>query len=272
MSNWPIMNGGTPVFLPATTSGGTQGSANIATATAWASPTAWVEVLPSLPFAVRGIHLSASSTTPLTRIDIAIGAAGSEQRIGVPFPGVNFHLVRRHLPIHLPIGTRISARVASAASGNVSVQVGLVPLVPLAPVGYSQWAMFGHDDWASGTGCPVSLVADPGTTVNTKGAWLEVTPAIPFTVRHVAMMCGLSVATSNSGAGQMIDIGMGAAGSEVPVLSNVHLRHNGSARDLCGELSESIHIPAGSRIAIRAQCNSNVNGMRQVGCWLAFGG
>lgn len=276
MSNWPILDGMVPVHLPVTYNSPpsySQGSASLATPTAWNTPTAWTELIASTPFAVCGLLLSLSITPLYGYADFAIGAAGSEQRIGVPIHNRNQHLIRRFLPIALPAGTRISFRVAAVATGTASAQVGLVPQTSRAPVGYSRWAIYGHDEWASNDGIPSIVTCDPGATTNTKGAWSEVVASLPFTARFVTALMANRLSSSNSGASSLFDIGTGAAGAESAVLRDVFLAHQGAIRQMAGEFSAPIHIPAGSRVAIRSQCSTGgTNLARLLGGWLAFGG
>lgn len=272
MSNVALLRAPASSNTPVTTSGLSQGSAAISTATAWASPTAWTELIASLPFDIRGFYLTAGvGGSNQYYADIAVGASGSEQRIGVPYPVQTNFLQRWWYPVALKAGSRLSVRSASATSSTMSVQVSLAPATPLTPVGYAQWTTFGHDDWAGGAGFP-SLVSDSGATANVKGAWVEITPSLPFSARWLQLLGVNSVTTSNNAASFLIDIGVGAAGSELVALANLYGRHNGNIRERACFLSDAVEIPAGSRVAFRHQSSNSNSTMRLLAAWFAFGG
>lgn len=192
-------------------------------------------------------------------VDIAVGGAGSEAVLvaDVHWAGVPDQPLFLNLPIGLPPGTRVSARAASdVALANISANLqvigaGFDQAVPkCAAVTYGAVA-------ADSGGTSV----DPGATINTDGAWQEVTvPGTGTTLPHT----GLSFFVGNqnnpapAGATWLVDIGIGAAGSETQQVSNFRLV--GTTAGNIGPTPSPVYpvsIPLGSRIAVRTQCSTN---------------
>lgn len=105
----------------------------------------------------------------------------------------------------------------------------------------------------SGYGRTSSLIGTsltaPGS-VNTKGAWTQVTSSAPFDVAWMSL--GIRAAQSDFA---LLDIGVGGSGSEQVVIPNVPF--TGNVNDIYGgPYDYPISIPAGTRIAARYQNKS----------------
>ena len=97
---------------------------------------------------------------------------------------------------------------------------------------------------------PISVTA--GETAHTKGAWTELISSTTHTSSQLVFGAGLSQASQNSAA--LVDIGVGPAGSEVPVIEN--LPCGMATQGNSWQIPLPVEVPAGSRIAMRFQCAS----------------
>lgn len=96
---------------------------------------------------------------------------------------------------------------------------------------------------------PISVTA--GETAHTKGAWTELISSTTHTSSQLVFAAGLSQASQNSAA--LVDIGVGPAGSEVLIIEN--LPCGMAASNSNWQVPLPVEVPAGSRIAIRFQCD-----------------
>jgi hypothetical protein len=86
------------------------------------------------------------------------------------------------------------------------------------------------------------------STANAVGSWVQMHAAAPFPVAGLTLMIGkVGIAVAASNTQTMFDIGIGAAGAEVAIVSNVAI--GGALAFATWELP--ISIPVGSRIAVR---------------------
>lgn len=90
------------------------------------------------------------------------------------------------------------------------------------------------------------------STIHTKGAWIELVASTSAAANW------LQIVTNNNSVGtdtsSLIDIGLGAAGSETVLISNATAGYTTTgAVNLLSSLLLPISIPAGSRIAARSQ-------------------
>lgn len=112
--------------------------------------------------------------------------------------------------------------------------------------GFTRAVTYGADT-ATSAGTPLTAA----TATNTKGAWTEIVASTTDPIRLLIPFPSKPAGTANSGANGLIDIGIGPAGSEVVILSNLRFESYSS------EVFVTIHpwapcrIPVGSRIAAR---------------------
>jgi hypothetical protein len=93
------------------------------------------------------------------------------------------------------------------------------------------------------------------STINTKGAWLQVVASTSDIIDF--LWIGVSAFASSVATGSLLDIGVGAAGSEVAIVSNIAVGST-SVRGLTNNEESVLLLPvpniaAGSRIAVRVQ-------------------
>lgn len=217
---------------------------------------AWVEVDASLSAAASGVRVALTASTNLTAnnsstlLDIGIGAGGAETvwaTIGVGYIASStaasiYPLV---VPGRIAAGTRVAVRARSAITLQNVV---------------AEYSFFGAKTTA--LGAPVTYQADIATShglalaapgsLNTKGAWTEL---VASTATALAAL--LVTAQGNEGAamgtlGLLLDIGVGAAGSEVVVIPDISYRATtAEVLQARSPTTYGLVIPAGSRIAAR---------------------
>lgn len=212
-----------------------------------AYPTAWVLV--SIPRGGANDYL----------LDIAVGAVGVEQ---VVIPNLPYSCNSSSsntgstflFPLHIPAGTRIAARGQNSSASNNTLPIQVTCLAPMLG---GERGLGKVEDCGAVTASSVGTSVDPGGTANTKGAWAPLIAATTIPYRWVCVSIGhTNVLGANTS--WTVDIGIGAASSEVVVVPDLAV-YGGSVGDanpavgLCFPLS----IPAGTRIAARAQCSVN---------------
>lgn len=228
---------------------------------------AWVELTPASPIQADGLLVVISGGLGVgdSLSDIALGAAGAETIIapnlfasqvryvgGLDIGSGSFY----YLPIAIPAGTRIAARQQNRSNVAIYMTVTLVRQSGLASQGLGTVSAYGAVTANSG-----GTSIDPGAVANTKGAWTELTAATAADIHALALALGGQHNAARTGAGWLLDVGIGAAGAEVVLLpdlsfssSNVFNNIGGLWPSLFGPIP--CYIPAGTRIAARAQCST----------------
>jgi hypothetical protein len=111
----------------------------------------------------------------------------------------------------------------------------------------SDWALSGSANYTSGGDIPASTtvaLVTASATVNTKGAWTDLVTTTPSTFTAIL----LSVSTGASNQHALMDIGVGASGSEEIIVPDLLFAQ--PIRVVAPTIIP-VHVPAGSRIAIR---------------------
>lgn len=93
-----------------------------------------------------------------------------------------------------------------------------------------------------------------GATAHTKGAWAQAFASLSSAVGALRLRISASYGIT-TGNGYLMDIGVGAAGSEVVVASNIAVGGATNQTNAGVLIDLPIAIPAGSRVALRAQSN-----------------
>lgn len=194
-------------------------------------------------------------------IDIAIGGAGSEQII---ISNYMFEVAGTALwgnipilfPINIPRGTRIAARHQSdVASSPLYISASII-----AP-GFTTPGLLGRcTTYGAVTATTKGTSIDPGATANTKGAYVQLTASCDK-IRELVLLFGMSQNSVNE-FNWYIDIAIGAAASEQVILSNIPARAIYDSFNPFSFGPIPISIPAGNRIAARAQCGVNTATVR----------
>ena len=214
---------------------------------------AWTEVHAStsgvadlLRVVVQSIGVSASARAAL--VDVGVGAVGAEvvvaAGVAVGSAATGPPWLWFDLPIQVPAGTRIAARLqGQQASQTATVRVTAMcsPWPSLAPTSLD----------VLGTSPATSL----GTSVSSAGTWVQVVASSARAYRALQVLPSLATNAATA-AFATLDVGVGAVGAEVVAGTNRVYRHAGELcyRDYLGlglPSCGAVHVPAGSRIAVR---------------------
>jgi hypothetical protein len=240
------------------------GTSNLTTGVTTHTKTAWTQLFAStaaraglMSINIQQQNVSAANNSTL--IDIATGAAGSETAIlsdlavggatsaGGAYTGISFFV-----PVRIAAGTRVSARAQTAvASRNVTVHMALYNLRSALTLPTSLDVI--------GT----STATSAGTAMSgASGTWVQITASTSQLYRAILLIPSVG-STSVTTVSTDMDIGVGAAGSEV-VIGTVPMRF--TSAEQAGNPIESPYlpmayqIPAGSRLAVRHRLASNPGG------------
>lgn len=225
---------------------------------------AYVELEASCPGPVSGLLFQfISGATGQYLTDIAIGSAGNEIVI---IPDITYTCMGTrnaeslYIPVTIPQGARISGRTQkSLGSASYANTVMLHQLVGPYQQGFQKFDNYGANAATSG-----GIVIDPGATVNTKGNWVQITAACNEIKQLAVMLTGYDAARET--AYWKIDVGIGSAGNEVVVIGDLNLSSNATTDIISLQLNGflPLSIPAGTRIAMRAECTVNTDPARKL--------
>lgn len=190
-------------------------------------------------------------------VSLAVGGAGSEVDIvsnlvqgGTQGVTSGFGY-RMFLPIHIPAGHRLSAKVqAEQVSDTYSLRCE---------------AYFGSHipDWGGYSICETlgaDLANSRGTVIsNSAGTWTEITASTANPLRAFNITGGLVDSTSTA-VTHIVDVGVGAAGSEVIYGTwQISTSINEAVFNFIGPAFLEMPIPAGSRIAVKKSTTSDLS-------------
>lgn len=190
-------------------------------------------------------------------VDIAIGAASSEMVIASNLIFTGFlaidHMAYYLFPAFVPAGSRISGR-CQATTGSATVRCGVLlegqGFLPSSPL--SLITTYGAATADSGG------VAIDMSSINTKGAYSQLTAATTHDINWLVLGIGGQNNQARTGARWLVDIAVGGAGSEVVIVPDLILNASGTGDCILpGCICLPGSIPAGSRVAVRAQCSIN---------------
>lgn len=121
---------------------------------------------------------------------------------------------------------------------------------------------------ATGSTGGVSTLVTSSATANTKGSWSQLFAATSFDATALL----LHVSNQFNDTKYLVDIGLGAAGSEIVIAPNLLF---GLATGVCVSLLLPLAVPAGSRVAARSQDNfgssvSYISGTLLAGGWMGL--
>lgn len=266
MADWPATlpgGGGRLDFASGVSAATSVGGTTVAGAVAENTKGAWVELTAATAADCNQMSVLMAAASAFDHLtDIAVGASGSEVALlsNLLFARANSTSNGNFcytFPVKIPAGTRIAARnqCKGTASGLTRVQL-LLASGNFHPHIAGTVATYGANTADSG-----GTRIDPGATINTKGPWYEITGATSSAIKGALFSLGQEAISSRSAAMEwLIDLGVGAAGSETVLLSDYGvLAYSGTAVTPQPSVSPllPVDIPAGSRIAMRCQCSSN---------------
>lgn len=217
---------------------------------------AWQEVVAATGFEATFVWLlvlgstGAAGTDTSSLLSIATGAAGSEvpvvDNLAVGYCQ-GFNLLYG-FPLRIPKGSRVAIALRSIVVSKtclVMVSFANLPLYTRAPMSLTTMG-------ASTVLC--RGVSIPGTTVNTKSAWVEIVASTlqPFGAVMLGVQGDGDLALDTSSA--LVDVGIGPAGSERVLMADYPLNNDATTERINyagGPPIVGVHIPAGSRLAVR---------------------
>lgn len=215
---------------------------------------AWLELVTSTAFDSSGFLLNTTLTTTASRqilVDIGVGVAGSEQVILSNYAfslGAMAHSISHYIPLAIPAGTRVSCRYQRNNGATFTASV--------YPIGMGYWGgAFGSSEtWGADTSDSGGTAVTPGTD-DTKGSYVQLVAGSTRDVNAIIIhLTGGDF--SMAGAHRvLIDLATGAAGSETVIIPNLMAIGNAGDAQYRPHAIGPIpcNIPAGSRVAVRAQ-------------------
>ena len=226
----------------------------------------WTQIVAATSYSAQGILVSVQQVNDLLALlDIGIGAEGSEVVL-IPNLYLDFSVsvvagvgwcFSSYIPIAVPAGSRLSARVQDSGQGGMDIYVHLQLMsqgfLPSQP--FSRCSAYGIVT-ASSRGTEI----DPGATSNTKGDWVQFDADVDQDIRAILMEVGAGGTAKSAGKRSwLVDVGIGADGSEVVIVPDLLF---GSDNFLDNIAPVSVgplpcHIPKGSRLAVRCQHSYN---------------
>lgn len=221
------------------------------------SKSAYTELTAATPFEVSWVLLHLAITVGTARrvlVDLAIGAAGSEQVIVADIPcavGNRARAMAIAVPLYVGIGgsVRMAVRAqASAASTTLAVAAHLVEGVPGGVA----------TTYGSGLASTKATALDAGATPDTNGAWVQLSASMAQELqRGVLIITNSGRSNDSTVANHTIDLGIGAAAAEVAFLSGLPVYQTTGGDDLSPLVYPFvIEIPAGSRLVARSKCST----------------
>lgn len=231
---------------------------------------AWVSLgTPSFPFDSLSVFLGGSSAAADYVVDLGIDdgagnvfAVAEDLRLGA-LKGAADLFLNYQLPLRLPNGVPVSARCAcSTASGTLRALVVGTSAGPLSAGGFSRCIAL----YTPATSRGVTI--DSGATANTKPAtWTQTQAATSHEVDAIMIGIGPNAdVTRTTATTGLLDIGVGASGSEFALASNLLWGFTTTSDtpfpNVVGPLP--LGIPAGSRVSARMQSTNATAGDRTV--------
>ena len=231
----------------------------------------WVELVASTPFdGYVDLTYGRFETKADFLIDLAIGAVGSEiiiwSNLLFGSTTASGYAMGAHLPIpiFIPAGTRISARAQSTRVGVNYQYIGGVVCHEGGGFGIPTLLSTSYT-YGANTADSGGVQLDPGGTVDTKGAWTEITASCAA-LKGILLAFSAIVSITRSGVNYWwhTDIGVGSAGNEQVLILDYPLTCHPTPCAVMPRYSTFIpvSIPSGTRISARTACNVNTANTR----------
>lgn len=214
----------------------------------------WTELDASLSDDASGITLMVGSVVNAaadcsTLLEIGIGAAAAETvwaTIQIGYNDSGFSHCAYHVPGHIAAGTRVAVRLRSALSGK---SVPVIPVFHAAPTPVTLGAPV---DYGVNTGTARGVTITAPGSLNTKGAWTEITAATAADLVALTVNVGYAGATDPGSGGVLIDIGYGAAAAEQVLIADLFISVSNTPSMIRRfPPSHAVTVPTGSRLVAR---------------------
>lgn len=221
---------------------------------------AWAQLIASTNFRASGLLLwtfqtRSAATDTSVLVDIALGASGSERIVvadwyrGHQEPSSSWTFI----PLAIPESSRIAVRLQSAVSSKTMSVGGLIIAGSSfnSGPGCARATTYGVNSATSNT---VSLT-DIGSA-HTKASWTEIVLATTNPIRQLIVVPGCIPATTViNQSDTLIDIGVGASGSEAVLVGDIPCSYTANESVTCPTIPIPVTIPAGTRLSARFQKN-----------------
>ncbi|MDZ5457003.1 hypothetical protein [Azohydromonas lata] len=226
---------------------------------------AWTQIVASTAFdaAALLLTLSVGTTNGSVLVDIGIGAAGTETvllgNLQARRISSGNNVVQLLLPLQIPAGSRIALRYQQTAANVVlGACASVVAATWNSPATAGRTATHGAVP-ASSSG----TVVDPGASANTKGAWVELTPATDSDASWLLLSVMPTGTAINANTAFYVDVAVGASGAEQIIVPDVPVYVAATVESSMARVLLPISIPAGSRLAVRMQCSATTTPGRE---------
>lgn len=189
----------------------------------------------------------ANGVNNATIFDVAIGGSGSESIIvenavlGSRGLGVSIFV-----PIYLPAGVRLAARGQQGDSAAYAAGFQVILNSTPGPA----WAR--ATTYGANTATSAATNLATSTAADTKSVWTEITAATTSLISYLVVIITASASTNLTTIRGIVDIGVGAAGSERVIAADLSYRVLATG-DIAGSTSPgmAIQLPVGTRLAAR---------------------
>ena len=222
----------------------------------------FTELLASTGFSYTNLLIGFSSRdNDVAIVDIAIGSAGNEEVIlhdllvDLSTDTSRFDSQSTMLPVSIPAGTRISGRVQA---GSTTTNGPAAKFIGFGGSLSESSALSQSNAEGINLGTTRGTQVDPGATVNTKGAYSQLTASSTKDYKGFFLTLDQNGNTAPAAAHFLIDIAIGGAASEQIILPEYWRQSD--TDDVPGAHFSPffpIAIPIGTRIAARAQSTTN---------------
>ena len=190
-------------------------------------------------------------------IDFGIGTSGSVvaivQDILLNAPGSAVDYVAPYLvPINIPSGAQLFARGRNSSASSAGVRFQIQQISHLYRGGLSQAITYGVVPTSS-----AGTLVDPGTTVNTWGAWVTVASATINAIRHMLISFSQRGNTTLLSTNMLSQFAVGPVGQEKLLFGTLNLRLRSNDNSFKPNMFNiPLNVPAGTRVACRAQATT----------------
>ncbi len=228
----------------------------------FSTPGSWVEIDASLSADAAGImftpsaNVFSSGVNTSTLIQIGTGAAAAETVWATVCVSQLTTSPILYIPGYIAAGTRVSVRVFSAAqtSKSASIKYTFASGSNIsAPTTYNGASPASN---AQGVSVPWS------GAVNTEGDWTEIVASTTDDIDVIGLFVGTAGDAATGNAQFQVDVGYGAASSEVALAEHVTFTV-GTAEQLTPQSVNAFQlpetIPAGSRLVARLQTGTGAS-------------
>ena len=220
----------------------------------------WTEISASIAADIKAVYLMYRNRShEATAFQLAIGAAAAEVVFVETVLSSRYSMMNcSYYPVDIASGTRLAWR-AAATDGVAPEAVLVTASTDVAALTSPSQNIYGMDE----TGADIMQVTyDPGATINTRGGWVEITPAsaISATAKWLFINIGLNDNINRTSANFLLSLSFGAdvaAAGTNELISNLQLSIHGDTDAVMPLRLGPFKTDdlANQRIWINAQCS-----------------